>query len=64
LNYRCTIEKEGNEYIVQFPDMPNILTCGFTHEEALAMAKEALDLCLETDIARKIRTVLPGVSET
>ena len=44
--------------------MPNILTCGFTHEEALAMAKEALDLCLETDIARKIRTVLPGVSET
>jgi antitoxin HicB len=49
--YYCTIEKEGDEYIVQFPDMPNIITCGFSHEEALAMAKEALDVCLESDIS-------------
>jgi antitoxin HicB len=49
--YNCTIKKEGNEYIAQFPDMPNIATCGFTHEEALAMAKEALDGCLEVDIS-------------
>ena len=50
--YNCTIEKEGDEYIAQFPDMPNIATCGFTHEEALAMAKEALDGCLEVDISQ------------
>jgi antitoxin HicB len=50
--YNCTIEKEGNEYIAQFPDMPNAATCGFTHEEALAMAKEALDWCLEADISQ------------
>ena len=50
--YRCIIEKEGNEYIAQFPDMPNIVTCGFSHEEALAMAKEALDGCLEADISQ------------
>ena len=50
--YRCTIEKEGNEYIAQFPDMPNVVTCGFSHEEALAMAKEALDGCLESDVSR------------
>jgi antitoxin HicB len=37
--------------IVQFPDMPNIQTFGYTHEEALAMAKEALDGVLEADIA-------------
>ena len=49
--YRCTVEKEGDEYIAQFPDMPNVVTCGFTHEEALAMAKEALDGCLEVDIS-------------
>jgi len=49
--YFCTIEKEGDEFIAQFPDMPNIVTCGFTHEEALAMAKEALDGCLEADIS-------------
>ena len=50
--YYCTIEKEGDEYIAQFPDMPNIVTCGFTTEEALAMAKEALDGCLEADVSQ------------
>ena len=50
--YYCTIEKEGKEYIVQFPDMPNVVTCGFSKDEALAMAKEALDGCLEADISQ------------
>jgi antitoxin HicB len=52
MTYYCTIEKERDEYIAQFPDMTNIVTCGFTHEEALAMAKEALDGCLEADISQ------------
>jgi antitoxin HicB len=52
MTYYCTIEKEGDEYIAQFPDMTNIVTCGFSKEEALAMAKEALDGCLESDISR------------
>ncbi|MDR3147508.1 MAG: type II toxin-antitoxin system HicB family antitoxin [Treponema sp.] len=46
------MEKEGNEYIAQFPDMPNVVTCGFSRDEALAMAKEALDGCLEADISQ------------
>ena len=50
--YYCTIEKEGNEYIAQFPDMTNIVTCGFSKDEALAMAKESLDGCLEADISQ------------
>jgi antitoxin HicB len=52
MTYYCTIEKEGDEYIAQFPDMANIVTCGFSHEEALAMAQEALDGCLEADISQ------------
>jgi antitoxin HicB len=50
--YYCTVEKEGNEYIAQFPDMTNIVTCGFTHEEALVMAKEALNGCIEVDVSQ------------
>jgi len=49
--YNCTIEQEGDMLIAQFPDMPNIQTFGNTLEEALAMAKEALDGCLEVDIS-------------
>ena len=58
--YHCTIEKEGEEYIAQFPDMPNIVTCGFSHEEALAMAKEALDGILAADIARGLEVPPPA----
>ena len=61
--YFCTIEKEGDEYIAQFPDMTNVVTCGFTHEEALAMAKEALDLCLEVDIAHGNKIPSPSYTE-
>jgi len=50
--YHCTVEKKGDVYIAQFPDMTNVVTCGFTHDEALAMAKDALDGCLEVDISR------------
>jgi antitoxin HicB len=49
--YNCKIEKEGNMFIARFSDMPNIQTFGYSKEEALAMAKEALDGCLEVDIS-------------
>ncbi|GMO52365.1 MAG: hypothetical protein Pg6C_17940 [Treponemataceae bacterium] len=58
--YHCTIEKEGGEFIAQFPDMPNIVTCGFSHEEALVMAKEALDGCMESDVARGMKIPPPS----
>ena len=58
--YNCTIEKDGDMFIVEFPDMPNIATCGFTHEEALAMAQEALEGCLESDISRGLPVPPPA----
>jgi antitoxin HicB len=49
--YHCVIEQEGDEYIAQFPDMPNVVTGGFSHAEALLLAKEALDGVLAAEIA-------------
>lgn len=37
---------------VEFPDLPNIITVGETHDEAVAMATEALNSALETDVSR------------
>jgi antitoxin HicB len=48
--YYCSIEKDGDMFLVNFPDMPNVLTYGFSHDHALEMAKEALEGCLECDI--------------
>jgi len=48
-------------YIAQFPDMPNIVTGGFSHEEALTLAKEALDGCLGADMDRGLE-ILPSPS--
>jgi len=50
--YNCNIERVEGLFWVQFPDMTNIQTYGNTQEEALAMAKEALDGCLEADISQ------------
>ena len=52
--YNCKIDQDKDMFWVQFPDMPNIQTYGDTLEEALSMAKEALDGCLESDISRGI----------
>ena len=48
--YVLTIEYEPKDpaYIVDFPDIPNIITSGSTLLEAFAHACEALDLHLES----------------
>ena len=58
--YNCKIEKDGDMFIVQFPDMPNIQTFGNSHEEALAMAQKALEGCLESDISRGLSIPPPA----
>ena len=58
--YNCTLKNQGNMVIAQFPDMPNIQTYGYNQEEALVMAKEALDGCLEADISQG-NTIPPPV---
>ena len=51
MTYNCTIEKqEDGIYVAQFPDMTNILTCDYSHEEALKMAEEALNGVLAVDL--------------
>ncbi len=61
--YNCKIEKEDRMYIIQFPDMPNIQTYGETEEEALAMAKEALDAALEADISQGLTVPPPAYTK-
>ncbi len=52
MKYHCVIKQKDGLFGVEFPDIPNIITVGATHEEAVAMATEALNSALETDVAR------------
>jgi antitoxin HicB len=54
------MRKEEDMLIVQFPDMTNIMTFGYTEEEALAMAKEALDGVLECEVANNASVPPPS----
>jgi antitoxin HicB len=45
--YPAQIEPDGDGWMVSFPDIPEALTGGSTHEEAIAMAKDALQTALE-----------------
>lgn len=40
--YPARVTREGNEYLVTFPDVPEAITTGATRDEALAMATDAL----------------------
>jgi len=49
LNYRVLLRKEPEGgYTVTVPSLPGCVTHGTTLEEALAMAKEAVELYLES----------------
>ena len=49
LNYRILLRKEPEcGYTVTVPSLPGCVTYGATLEEALAMAKEAVELHLES----------------
>jgi antitoxin HicB len=47
MRYPVIIEPDGSSFFVSFPDIPEALTQGETSEEALAMAKDALETALE-----------------
>ena len=43
MTYNCNITQKEGKYLVQFSDVPNAITLGFTHEEALFMAGDVLN---------------------
>lgn len=45
--YPAVIKRDGDGWLVTFPDMPEALTAGTTHEDAVAMAKDALVTALD-----------------
>lgn len=45
--YPARIEPDGDGFMVSFPDIPEALTGGATREEAIEMAKDALQTALE-----------------
>ena len=56
--YACTFRPEpGGGYTVRCAAFPELITNGGTLEEARAMAREALELCLDPD--RTVREVVP-----
>ena len=59
LNYRILLRKESEGgYTVTVPSLPGCVTYGATLEEARAMAKEAVELHLES-LRRTVKTFRP-----
>lgn len=48
--YYCKITPDGDGFMVEFPDMPNVLTHGDTVDEALKNAHEAINGVLESEV--------------
>jgi predicted RNase H-like HicB family nuclease len=58
--FYATVEKVGLDWLVKFPDFPNINTCGVSFWHALACAEEALNSCLEADLDRQFSLPTPS----
>jgi antitoxin HicB len=51
-NFKILLNKEDDGYVVTVPALQGCITQGDTVEEALAMAKEAIELYIEELISR------------
>ncbi len=58
--FTVTYEAKGPAYVVDFPDIPEIITSGKTLSEAFTNACEALDLHLES--LQKLGKPVPKVN--
>lgn len=61
--FYCNIIEEDGGYTVEFPDLPNIITYGYTKDEAVFNAAEALNGALESDVARGLLPPDPSYLE-
>ena len=52
LSYTAHIKRQGDVYLVAFPEFPNVNTYGETLEEALGAASEALNGAIASDFER------------
>ena len=51
MHYVAKLTREGKNWLVQFPDCPGCQTFGSSRDEALEMAKDALEGWLEVHLA-------------
>jgi predicted RNase H-like HicB family nuclease len=61
MEYYCTITEESGLFGVEFPDLPSVITVGSTRDEALAMASDALNSALESDVSRGLSMPEPSI---
>ena len=59
--YPARVTREDNEYLVTFPDVPEAITTGATHAEALAMAADALVTAMDFYFEDRRTVPLPSV---
>lgn len=53
IKYPCTIQKDGDRFLVSFPDFAEAVTEGVTMDEAIFNASELLTLTLEARLDEK-----------
>jgi predicted RNase H-like HicB family nuclease/DNA-binding XRE family transcriptional regulator len=59
MEYYCKLTEQDGMYIVEFPDLPEVLTYGDTQEEALRNAQDALNGAVASDVARGLNIPQP-----
>jgi len=64
LSYPAKIARDGDEYVVTFPDIPEAITCGSTRAEAIEMAADALLTAMDFYFEDRRAVPSPSPSKT
>lgn len=60
MRYPAVIKPDGDGWLITFPDVPEALSAGSTHEQAVEMAKDALVTSLEFYFEDKREIPMPS----
>ena len=64
LSYPAKIARDGSDYMVTFPDIPEAITCGSTRAEAIEMAADALLTAMDFYFEDRRAVPSPSPSKT
>ena len=64
LSYPAKIARDGSDYMVTFPDIPEAITCGSTRAEAIEMAADALLTAMDFSFEDRRAVPSPSPSKT
>lgn len=59
--YPVRIRRDGVDFVVEVRDLPEVVTSGDTHDQALELAADAIDVAVSARVKRGLHVPTPSM---